>query len=278
MPFNGSGTFIRNFNWVNDKNSAIPITASRMDSDSNDFVSGFNNALTRDGQGPPTALLPMASFHHTNVADAVSLTDYPSAKQVQQSRLIFAGAGGTGDALTVSFGPAPTLVDGMQILVRAPGANSVGAPTIAVNGGAALQITKLGGTTLAAGDIANGLHELELRYNAAHTRWELLNPAPAAPVSLAGAGIWRGTFQAPWDWRQGKRQGAAQVQSQAPLSDNNATGQCVIKGNINAKGERIYHVPGGQYYDATVIDTAKGERWFCTEAEAVAAGWRKSKR
>ena len=55
------------------------------------------------------------------------------------------------------------------------------------------------------------------------------------------------------------------------------TGQCVIKGNISSKGERIYHVPGGRYYDATVIDTAKGERWFCSEAEAVAAGWRKSK-
>ena len=53
----------------------------------------------------------------------------------------------------------------------------------------------------------------------------------------------------------------------------------VIKGNISVNtGERIYHVPGGEFYDETVIDEAKGERWFCTEAEAVAAGWRKSKR
>ena len=96
---------------------------------------------------------------------------------------------------------------------------------------------------------------------------------------LAGDGIWRGTFVAPWDWRRAQRQGAAQTEAQAqgPAVDNNATGQCAIKGNISSKGERIYHVPGGRYYDATVIDTAKGERWFCTEAEAVAAGWRKSK-
>src|SRR6266404_6378373 len=94
---------------------------------------------------------------------------------------------------------------------------------------------------------------------------------------LAGVGMWRGTFDAPWDWRQGKRQGAAQVQSQAPVSSAAAAGQCAIKGIISSKGERIYHVPGGRYYDVTVIDTAKGERWFCTEAEAVAAGWRKSK-
>jgi endonuclease YncB( thermonuclease family) len=94
---------------------------------------------------------------------------------------------------------------------------------------------------------------------------------------LAGDGIWRGTFDAPWDWRQGKRQSAAQVESHGTAAGENAAGQCAIKGNISSKGERIYHVPGGEYYDATVIDTAKGERWFCTEAEALAAGWRRSK-
>ena len=53
---------------------------------------------------------------------------------------------------------------------------------------------------------------------------------------------------------------------------------CLIKGNIASDGERIYHVPGQQFYDVTKISTAKGERWFCTEREAVAAGWRRSKR
>ena len=53
---------------------------------------------------------------------------------------------------------------------------------------------------------------------------------------------------------------------------------CAIKGNINSQGERIYHVPGGQYYDKTTIDPANGERWFCSEGEAQANGWRKSKR
>jgi len=54
---------------------------------------------------------------------------------------------------------------------------------------------------------------------------------------------------------------------------------CNIKGNISMRtGERIYHVPGGEVYNATVINPAKGERWFCSEAEARAAGWRKSRR
>ena len=42
-------------------------------------------------------------------------------------------------------------------------------------------------------------------------------------------------------------------------------------------GTRIYHVPGGCYYDQTPINTSKGERWFCTENEARAAGWRRSR-
>ncbi|MGE0284581.1 MAG: hypothetical protein AB7P20_28765 [Rhizobiaceae bacterium] len=29
-----------------------------------------------------------------------------------------------------------------------------------------------------------------------------------------------------------------------------------------------------RHYAATRIDTSKGERWFCTEAEAKATGWR----
>ncbi|MDO4979032.1 MAG: thermonuclease family protein [Candidatus Saccharibacteria bacterium] len=52
---------------------------------------------------------------------------------------------------------------------------------------------------------------------------------------------------------------------------------CKIKGNINNKGKKIYHVPGQKYYDSTKINTSSGERWFCTENEAVAAGWQKSK-
>ena len=52
---------------------------------------------------------------------------------------------------------------------------------------------------------------------------------------------------------------------------------CDIKGNINDRGERIYHVPGQEYYHATRISLSRGERWFCSEAQARRAGWRKSR-
>jgi micrococcal nuclease len=54
--------------------------------------------------------------------------------------------------------------------------------------------------------------------------------------------------------------------------------ECRIKGNISRSGARIYHVPGGQSYPRTQIDESRGERWFCSEEEARAAGWRKAAR
>lgn len=51
----------------------------------------------------------------------------------------------------------------------------------------------------------------------------------------------------------------------------------MIKGNLSKKGERIHHLPWQRYYDETIISPEKGERWFCTEAEAVRNGWRKAK-
>lgn len=53
---------------------------------------------------------------------------------------------------------------------------------------------------------------------------------------------------------------------------------CSIKGNISIDtGEKIYHIPGQYFYNETIIKPEYGERWFCTEQEAIANGWRKSK-
>lgn len=54
------------------------------------------------------------------------------------------------------------------------------------------------------------------------------------------------------------------------------TQSCLIKGNIGSSG-KIYHVPGCTSYSQTKINEDDGEKWFCTEEEAVAAGWTKAK-
>lgn len=53
-----------------------------------------------------------------------------------------------------------------------------------------------------------------------------------------------------------------------------APGLCRIKGTLGEAGERIYRLPGDGGYEQIYIDLTKGERWFCTEANARAAGWK----
>lgn len=67
-------------------------------------------------------------------------------------------------------------------------------------------------------------------------------------------------------------------QPSSTLADQRDQPGCNIKGNISSSREKIYHIPGQNYYDKTVIDESKGERWFCSEQEAISAGWRKSKK
>jgi hypothetical protein len=51
---------------------------------------------------------------------------------------------------------------------------------------------------------------------------------------------------------------------------------CAIKGNISASGECICQ-PGQHYCNKTRINSSKGERRFCSEQEAIAAGCRRAK-
>ncbi len=62
--------------------------------------------------------------------------------------------------------------------------------------------------------------------------------------------------------------------AQGSLSRPPPEPDCVIKGNINGRGEKIYHLPGGRDYEATRVNPQGGERWFCSEAEARQEGWR----
>jgi hypothetical protein len=55
-----------------------------------------------------------------------------------------------------------------------------------------------------------------------------------------------------------------------------ATAGCSIKGNISGKGERIYHLPSGRDYNSVTMNGA-GKLWFCSEEQALAAGWRKAR-
>jgi endonuclease YncB( thermonuclease family) len=80
------------------------------------------------------------------------------------------------------------------------------------------------------------------------------------------AGIWRGEAARPSDYRAQKWEEAKRA---APEG-------CPIKGNVTG-GRRIYVLPWAQDYERVKITSRRGERWFCSEEEALAAGWKPSR-
>ncbi len=92
-------------------------------------------------------------------------------------------------------------------------------------------------------------------------------------------GVWKGDFQEPWNWRAENKGGHLKKSTSIPVVSGAAVNSsCTIKGNINSKGIRIFHVPGQRDYQKTKISEGKGERWFCSAEEATAAGWRPAAR
>ncbi len=79
-------------------------------------------------------------------------------------------------------------------------------------------------------------------------------------------GIWQADTQPAWEFRAERWLVA---QQEAPNG-------CPIKGNISKQG-RIYHAPWSPWYSRTSVNLKHGEKWFCDESEAKAAGWRAPK-
>lgn len=164
MGYNGSGTWVRQYNWTNDAANNINIRADRMDGEFNDMCNnGLSLVLTKDGQQAPIANLPMGGFRHTNVGAAVNLTDYARAQEVQNSTYTWGGmVGGTANALTISPNIVVTAyTNGQKFRFKTgSGANTVAA-TLAVSALAAQPLNKGDGSVaLAAGDLApNTIYE-----------------------------------------------------------------------------------------------------------------------
>lgn len=197
MPFNGSGTFQRLRNWVNDATAGIRIRADYHDSEDDNFASGLSQCITKDGQTTITANLPMAGYKHTNTGAATAITDYLRYDQGQIGKLVWAVAGGSANALTASYTPSTTApVDGQLYYVRATAANSTTTPTFSPDGQTARTITKNGNQALDVGDITGAGHELILRYRLSDTKYELLNPKT---ISLNADNSFTGKIRFPDD-------------------------------------------------------------------------------
>ncbi|MCG2625245.1 thermonuclease family protein [Bradyrhizobium sp. WYCCWR 13023] len=110
----------------------------------------------------------------------------------------------------------------------------------------------------------------------------------AAEAKTASSGIWKGCFVAPQEFRTGKKDGSLLGAACRPDRDKEiravlfpeeltAPPSCTIKGKLAVRARvtgniGIYHLRGCPSYAATT----KPDRWFCSEDDAQASGFRKA--
>lgn len=150
MAWSG-GTYTKGNNatggWAGDQAAGIGIESGRHDTQDNDFATGINQCLNKDGSNAATGNLNIGSFRLTAVAAATARTDAAQAAQVQDGDYVWLGTtAGTATAQTASATPAITAYKAGQKfrMLVGSGLGSTGAiatsHTLAVNGLAAKNI------------------------------------------------------------------------------------------------------------------------------------------
>jgi hypothetical protein len=123
---------------------------------------------------------------------------------------------------------------------------------------------------------------VSMGYAVAFRRYSMDYVSAEESANLAARGIWSGTFEMPGEVRHSGQDADVeppplerQARRERPVVQSlrsQPKGNCRIKGNRSRRGELIYHLPGKPYYAQTIA-----EQLFCTEAEARAAGYRRSR-
>lgn len=86
-------------------------------------------------------------------------------------------------------------------------------------------------------------------------------------AKAASMGIWRSDFVWPWEWRR---------QKETTGREGIVDPACVVKGKVTEVGERLYYGPLDEAYETLTVDPGIGDRLFCSDDQARAAGWRRA--
>jgi endonuclease YncB( thermonuclease family) len=170
--------------------------------------------------------------------------DAPETAQTCSRR--WAGSWDCGKAATKALG---ALIGGHQVSCQSRGTDKYGRM---------LGVCSVDGSELNGALVRAGMAWAFVKYSTAYVEAEKLAKA-------AQAGVWQGAAEAPWIFREKRWQVAEQT----------APSGCAIKGNVTGNGQ-VYHMPWSPWYHKVKVEPARGERWFCSEAEAQKAGWRAS--
>tara|TARA_R110000868_G_scaffold66695_8_gene198539 strand:+ start:4526 stop:5719 length:1194 start_codon:yes stop_codon:yes gene_type:complete len=186
MSYNGTGTF--NINSAGQPVvTGTTITSTAFNLLTTDLATGLTTALTKDGQTTPTANIPMGTFKITGLGAGSATTDAAQYGQLQANATTIATVTGT-DTLVGSLAPALTAYATGNLFSFVAVNTNTGATTININSLGAKNITKLGTTALAAGDIVSGQVHL-IEYDG--TRFQLINPAASfvSTISFGSTGL-----------------------------------------------------------------------------------------
>lgn len=183
MPWNGSApnkTFGRSDGtrtgtqvWQQAEADDVDIVSTDHDTHDQDLASGINSALLKDGGNTATANLPMGGFKHTNVADATAKTQYATLGQsIVNGGIYVATVAGTANAITLTTGLSLTTLAAGSEFSFIVSANNTDATTVTVDSVTAIDLVRLEGDPLQAGDLYQGAVAL-IKYDG--TNFQLLN-------------------------------------------------------------------------------------------------------
>lgn len=166
MPFDGLGNFIP---IPPPSYPAVPntiISSTHYNAFTQDLMGGLTNCVTRDGQSPPTAILPMGGFRHTAVSKATQADQYARWDQIQDGQAVtLLSVAGT-NTITASINPGPSAyTTGMRVSLQ-PTAQNTGAATLNINGLGAVPIVYGAADNVGSGELKIG-YVYELVYNGA---------------------------------------------------------------------------------------------------------------
>lgn len=150
--------------WTGDASLGIGIEAGRHDTQDNDFATGINQCLNKDGSNAATGNLNIGGYKVTNVAAGTARSDLAILGQVQDGTSSYLGTtGGTTTAFTVTATPTiTTLVTGATYTFKANAANGAAA-TLKIDSTAATtmqrQGTALAGNEFKANDFVSVIYD-----------------------------------------------------------------------------------------------------------------------
>lgn len=219
--------------WVGDASLGIGIEAGRHDTQDDDFATGINQCLNKDGSNAATGNLNLGGNKLTNIGAATARTDAAQTAQVQDSSPLWGGtSGGTSTAYTITLSPPITAYATGQTFRWIANATVTGAATINVNSVGAKTLQRQG--TALVGNEFKTDDVVEMVYDG--TQFQITNIA-SAPIYVD---------------RTNNRVG---IGTTAPTSALTTIGNALLAPNTS-------NTAGDTYYEARNSGTADGSPNF----------------